>query len=352
MAEEIGNLRQAAKVLEDIVRMRIDMEKDLKCKYCGSHNIVRNGSFRQVQRFLCRSCGRGFTHPDNLPKAQFSVAIMGSALDGYFSGMSLKKTGRHIYRDNKVMPSHDSIYKWIVQFVPIANKEAEKHIPQVSGRWICDETVIPIAGKKLWLHTCIDSRTRFFLASHLSHTRTTKDSRVLLEKAEKRAGGYIPLAIITDGLRSYIDAVEQVFGSDTKHIQSSPFETEYSTNIIERWHGTLKDRIKTLRGLHNLYTARVWLDGFELDYNFFRPHESLNNETPAKRAGIRFPFDNWTDIVRSKAYPKMELHIVNPSPSDNYTKRNIRSQNKAKRLLRHKKSIPLSNTSRIASCIK
>jgi transposase-like protein len=283
------NISKLGRILEDIVRLRMDIEKDLKCKYCGSHNIVRNGSFRQVQRYLCRSCNRGFTHPDSLPKAQFSVPIMGSALDGYFSGMSLKKTGRHIYQDSKVIPSHDSIYKWIVRFVPIANREAEKYVPKVSSKWLCDETVIPVAGKKLWLHICIDSETRFFLASHLSSTRTTRDSQILLEKAKKRAGDCIPSVVITDGLKSYIDAVELVFGSDSRHIQSSPFDKIASTNTIERWHGTLKERIKVLRGLHDKTTAELWLTGFIITYNFLGHMNPLKIGLLLKKQESTFP---------------------------------------------------------------
>ena len=34
-----------------------------------------------------------------------------------------------------------------------------------------------------------------------------------------------------------------------------------------------------------------------MHYNFFRPHTSLNDMTPAMAAGIRFPFRNWKDVV-------------------------------------------------------
>jgi hypothetical protein len=34
-----------------------------------------------------------------------------------------------------------------------------------------------------------------------------------------------------------------------------------------------------------------------MHYNFFRPHMSLGDRTPAQVAGIRFPFRNWKDVV-------------------------------------------------------
>ena len=32
-------------------------------------------------------------------------------------------------------------------------------------------------------------------------------------------------------------------------------------------------------------------------YNYFRPHTSLKDKTPAQAAGIKFPFRNWKDVV-------------------------------------------------------
>ena len=40
------------------------------------------------------------------------------------------------------------------------------------------------------------------------------------------------------------------------------------------------------------------LDGFLIHYNFFGPHLSLVDRTPAWVAGIKSPMANWTDVVR------------------------------------------------------
>jgi len=39
------------------------------------------------------------------------------------------------------------------------------------------------------------------------------------------------------------------------------------------------------------------MDGWLVHYNYFRPHMSLRDRTPASVAGIRFPFRNWKDVV-------------------------------------------------------
>ena len=87
----------------------------------------------------------------------------------------------------------------------------------------------------------------------------------------------------------------------TKHVQSSPFVETDSTNLIERFHGTLKDRTKVMRGLKKIETAKLFTDGWLVYYNYFRPHESLKDRTPAEVARIKFLFKNWADVVISQA---------------------------------------------------
>ena len=67
--------------------------------------------------------------------------------------------------------------------------------------------------------------------------------------------------------------------------------------MIERFHSTLKERTKVMRGLYTVASARLFLDGWLVHYNFFRPHMSLRDRTPAMVAGILFPFRNWKDIT-------------------------------------------------------
>ena len=109
----------------------------------------------------------------------------------------------------------------------------------------------------------------------------------------------VPELILTDGLSSYRAAIPTVFSrEDTHHIRTGPFDPDINTNLIERWHGTLKERTKVLRGLKSLESGQLLLKGFVVDYNFFRPHTSLNGRTPAVTAGYKGPITSWRDLVR------------------------------------------------------
>jgi transposase-like protein len=118
-----------------------------------------------------------------------------------------------------------------------------------------------------------------------------------MEFAYKRTGK-APRLMITDKLRAYIDGIELVFGAETRHFQSSPFGGAESTNIIERFQGTIKERTKVIWGFKSLDTARLIFDGFAIHYNFFRPHLTLRNKTHAEAALIKAPCKNWIQLVR------------------------------------------------------
>jgi transposase InsO family protein len=70
-------------------------------------------------------------------------------------------------------------------------------------------------------------------------------------------------------------------------------------NLIERFHGTLKQRTKVMRELKTEEGARIILDGFVVHYNFFRRHTSLGDLTPAQAAGICVAFDTWEELLRT-----------------------------------------------------
>lgn len=91
--------------------------------------------------------------------------------------------------------------------------------------------------------------------------------------------------------------------------------------------GTLKERTKVMRGLKTLESMNAFLQGWIIHYNYFRPHLSLQDRTPAQVAGINFPYRNWKELIEKQPYsvtaripvrntiPKAPLiKISNPHP--------------------------------------
>jgi len=267
----------------------------LCCKFCGSQNIIRYGTFRGVQRLLCKDCGRKFADNDALPYMQTPVAQVGAALGMYYEGQSLDAIRRSIGQIYNAYPSDSTVYRWLARFTKEGLAKAESVRPNVGDVWVADETVLDLDNEKVWFWDIIDAKTRFLLASHMSRKRTTRDAQALMELAAKRAGKS-PHVVVTDKMAGYLDGIELAYGAETSHIASKPFTVDINTNLIERFHGSLKGRMKVMRGLRDMESAKLITDGWLLHYNYFRPHEAIG-KTPAEAAGVHFPFRNWTDIV-------------------------------------------------------
>jgi len=268
----------------------------MNCKYCQSDNVIKYGKYKDTQYYWCKDCKRKFSNPDAIPKMQYATSKVADALNMYYEGMSLKEVRRNFIQQHNDYLSDRTVLNWVNRFSKLAIMEANKYKPDVGSIWVADETVIDIDGKNIWFWDIIDTKTRFLIASHMSYTRTSKDAEQLMRQAYERTDK-IPRVIYTDKLRAYLEGIESVFGGDTRHKQGSPFNVETNTNLIERFQGTIKSRTKVMRGLHTVESARLFMDGWLVHYNFFRPHMSLRDRTPAQVAGIRFPLRNWKDLT-------------------------------------------------------
>ena len=270
--------------------------RQLVCKYCQSPNIIKFGTFQGIQRYWCKDCKRKFADNRALPTMKTPIDHISSALSCYFGGMPLDAIQRHLQQQHNAYYTEMGIYNWVRRFSQEAVNRTKDFKPAVGDTWIADETVLKVGGRNIWFFDVIDKKTRYLLASRLATSRTIKEAALVMNEAKRRAGKS-PKRIITDKLAAYIDGIEYVFGADTKHIQSKPFTDVNSTNIIERFQGTLKDRTKIIRGFKNLRTAELLTDAWLVHYNFFKEHESLGNIPPAQRMGLITPFKNWAEVV-------------------------------------------------------
>jgi len=281
----------------------------MNCKYCGSPNIIKFGTFQGIQRYWCKDCKRKFV-ANKLPKMKTPTNHISSALSCYFGGMPLDAIQRHLQQQFKVYYSEMGIYNWVKRFSKEAVDRIKDFKPIVGDTWIGDETMLKAGGKKIWFFDVIDKKTRYLLASRLSTSRTIKEAALVMNEARRNAGKS-PKKIITDKLAAYVDGIELVFGADTKHVQSQPFANVDSTNIIERFQGTLKDRTKIIRGFKSMPTAELLTDAWLVHYNFFKEHEALGNIPPAQKMGIPIPFKDWAEVVsQAKVATSVKIEIA------------------------------------------
>jgi putative transposase len=268
----------------------------MKCKFCHSTHVRKYGQYKGVQRYFCNDCGSKFKNDDMTFHMKTDTNEVTTALNMYYEGMSISAIRRLLLQEHNHAPSTATIYEWIQKYTQYATDSIKGYHPNVGNIWVADETVLKIEGQQLWLWDIIDKDTRFLLATRLSRSRTTRDAQTLMDRAVQMAGKQ-PKIVLSDKLPSYLDVN---YGKDTEHIQGGIARaTDDNTQTIERFHGTLKARTKVMRGLKNFETALDFTDGFLVHYNYLRPHESLQNKTPAQVSGIAYPYRNWADIIRN-----------------------------------------------------
>jgi putative transposase len=265
------------------------------CKYCQSSHIVKFGTYKGNQRYWCKECNRKFKGDNSLFHMKVSPDVISSALSMYYSGMSINEVRVNLKQETGYYPPSSVVYQWIDKYTDVAIKSFKEHHPQVGDTWIADETVLRIDGRNIWMYDIIDSDTRFLLATRIAVSRTSNDAQKLLEKA-KRVANKNPKVVMTDKNNSYILGIKNAFNSETGHIQTSPFKVEENTTLIERLHGTLKDRTKVMRGLKSLDSAKKFTDGWAIYYNYFKPHITLDGQTPAEYAKVNYDIKNWKQV--------------------------------------------------------
>jgi putative transposase len=289
------------------------MSQELKCKYCQSEHVIKYGKYKDVQYYYCKGCRHKFAATDTIPKMQYSTSKIADAINMFYEGMSLKEIRRNFIQQYNDYISDTTAFNWIRRFTEVAVIEAAQYKPLVGNVWVAGETVIDIDGEDAWLWDIMDTQTRFLIATHMSFTRTRNDAHILMEKAYLRTG-IIPRIIYTNKLKAYLDGIELTFGAGTTHKQASSFDVENNTNMIRRMQGTIKSRTKVMRGLHTIKSARQYMAGWLMHYNFFRPHMSLKDRTPAQAAGINFPFKNWKDITEQPYEKTARIKVVEHPP--------------------------------------
>ncbi len=313
------------------------------CKYCQSTAVRKFGRYKETQLYFCNSCKRRFVPNDALFHMKTPADQVSTALNLYYSGSSINDIREHLKEQCQHEPSSATVFEWVNKYTDAAIKATEHYRPQVGDVWIADETYVRVDQRKRgdakvenpysksrkakWIvfWDIIDSETRFLLASLVTTTRNTQDARELMERAARRAGK-VPRAVVTDKLAAYLDGIELAYGGATKHRQGAPFDIENNTNLIERFHGTLKSRTKVMRALKNRESGQKFLDGWLVHYNYLREHDAIHKR-PAEAAGVDYPFKDWVDVTRMVSpqaqvlVTPAKVSVLNPTTAKSKTLR-------------------------------
>ncbi len=143
-------------------------------------------------------------------------------------------------------------------------------------------------GKGMWLFGVMDAKSRFVAHYASSPTKFGYDAEPLFGGSIELAGKE-PDAVTTDALSGFAKALAAALTggkrSRTIHRKDAGIRKRHANNnACERFNGTVKDRIKRVRGFRSELPALHVL--FLAYYNLFRPHPGMGGKTPAEALGV------------------------------------------------------------------
>ncbi len=303
-------MRQQVKISNPVFYQQQD--KTLCCPKCQSVKFKKDGNrytkFGKVQRLSCLVCHYKFSYREGFEGMKQDAKVITLCMDLYFKGVSYRQIRDHLMQFYGVKVWQSTIYYWVKRYIEVMKTYVSQFTPNVSGVWHIDETMVNVRGTKTlkgnydWLWNLMDHDTRFIISSQIHKSRFISDARAVLKEGKEKTKR-LPAIMVSDSLKAYDTAFKKeiMHGPYPQpiHLRVSPIKVGMQNMPIERWHNTLKQRTKVMRGLHDSQTAQNMADAFVLYYNFIRTHSTLGM-TPAEKANIdlKLSENKWLDLIK------------------------------------------------------
>jgi transposase-like protein len=287
-----------------------DRSMSVLCKHCGSARIRKYGFVEGLQTYYCNDCKRKFRADDRLFRMKTPYLQVASALEDYFFGNSINNIRDSFnLKYGSTPPSSKTVYGWITKFTDEAVIYFNDYHPRVGPVWIASETIAAVSGKHYGCLDIVDRDTHFLIATQLSVNRGTIDMKNLLVQAVDGAKN-LPDQVLIDRWSGSTEGIDLVYESDSKRIVVRLIGEIDRKEFLEYWHPVVESRTRILERLKSAVTASKFLDSFRIWYNYLRPQEFLNVQTPAEKADIVYSSKSWGEILQAI---KPQIQVSKPA---------------------------------------
>ena len=289
----------------------------MACKFCGSDKTVKNGQARGKQLYRCKDCKHQYLENGAFTGMRTKSEVVACALNLYYDGLSTWKVSRQIAKIFKVDVSAVAVWKWVMRFSELVSDYTSTLAPQLSGKYHHDETGFGVGGQDRYFWETIDSDTRYLVAHLLGQTRTSEEQRRRCSLRRWQSKDRPPCLRTAHSLTTKRSTrfTTRYNNAKVEWVRRVGIKARQTNNKVERLHGTLKDRLRPARGLKHDETAKTWLDGYVVNYNFVKPHIALKGKTPAQAAGLGEKAKaDWGELIQdaTEAKTKEDMHKTSP----------------------------------------
>ena len=274
----------------------------VSCPYCNSEETMGWGKRKTQngvkQRYKCKGCGKQFIEEKDFERYKGNGKTTTVILDLYFKGISLRQISDHLKQFYELSLNPSNILRRIQKYSKVIDNYVKTLKPELKDIWHHDEMKIQADGKWKWLWNIMDEDTKFLITTQVSTKANTNETRKFFASAKEQAQKE-PEFLITDGRHSYTTSIKKEM-PETNHVRLTTIQDKRTNNNdIERLNGTIRDRVKTMRGMQNTETAELMTSGFRNYYNFIREHSAIGM-TPSQKAGIGIGTENnrWMALLK------------------------------------------------------
>jgi transposase, IS6 family len=268
------------------------------CVRCGSEQrskAGRDGKCRQ--RYACSRCGRrqteravtaftGYRFPDDI----IALAVR------WYLYYRLPYAGvAELLSERGVQVDPSTVFDWVQRFTPLYQVAARPYRHRVRAKWSIDETYIKVGGMPCYVFRAIDDLGQV-IDVYVSTTRDAAAAVIFLTHAVESTG-VRPHTAATDKAAIYPPALRRVL-PEAAHITGKSEQQR-----IERDHGHLKGRYRSMRGFKMLHSAQTVCAGHGFVRNlrdgFYRLELILADPRIPQTPRLMRAWDEITDQLRA-----------------------------------------------------
>jgi IS6 family transposase len=166
---------------------------------------------------------------------------------------------------------HVTVYRWVQTFTAEFIDAARPSRHAAGDRWFIDETYVKVTGRWTYLYRAVDQHGQV-IDVLLSQRRDAAAARTFLTRAMTLAS--MPAEVTTDRAPVYPRVIDELVPG-ARHILE-----QYANNVVEADHARLKARLRPMRGLKRLASARTVASGHAFVQNLRREHYELTVGVP------------------------------------------------------------------------
>jgi len=205
--------------------------------------------------------------PLSFKRHRFPADVIRHAVWLYFRFTLSFRDVEELLAQRGIDVSHETIRCWTIKFGPQIARNLKRRRPAPSPRWHLDEMVCTVGGKRMYLWRAVDDEGEV-LDLVMQRRRDTAAALKLLKRL-LRNQPVEPETITTDGLGSYVSALQQL-GLQDRHRPGRLREN----NRPENSHLPIRRRERKMQRFKSQASAQRFLTIHAAIYNTFytQPH--------------------------------------------------------------------------------